>query len=177
MDDGRKPRFGLMLKATALNWSTPSGASIRLSGQKSGAMRTIIPKDFDFVKLGIGGLNNEFNQIFRRAFASRIYPTHLVEQMVSECVTQSVRIWPSLLVLICLSSLLALYWLVLQTRQGNSRSHCFSGINHATLTLSHFGCRPCLTAALTDLKHACWVTSYPCTARQPLSRSRSGLRC
>jgi hypothetical protein len=26
-------------------------------------MRTIIPKDFDFVKLGIGGLNNEFNQV------------------------------------------------------------------------------------------------------------------
>ncbi|KAG5179613.1 P-loop containing nucleoside triphosphate hydrolase protein [Tribonema minus] len=81
INDGRKPRFGLFLEATAINWSSPSGASLRLSGQKSGAMRTIIPKDFDFVKLGIGGLNNEFNQIFRRAFASRIYPTHLVEQM------------------------------------------------------------------------------------------------
>jgi hypothetical protein len=63
INDGRKPRFGLFLEATAINWSTPSSAGLRLAGQKSGAMRTIIPKDFDFVKLGIGGLNNEFNQV------------------------------------------------------------------------------------------------------------------
>lgn len=75
--------YGLFLNATGVNLSVPGGAagSIRLAGAASTGMRTIIPKDFDFVKLGIGGLNNEFNQIFRRAFASRIYPTHLVEQM------------------------------------------------------------------------------------------------
>lgn len=30
--------------------------------------------DFDFEKVGIGGLGKEFNEIFRRAFASRIFP-------------------------------------------------------------------------------------------------------
>ena len=37
--------------------------------------------DFDFEKLGIGGLDSEFNQIFRRAFASRIWPAHIIKQM------------------------------------------------------------------------------------------------
>ncbi|CAM9712090.1 unnamed protein product [Chrysoparadoxa australica] len=72
---------GLVLDATAINWNTASGSMVKLSGKKGGTMKTIIPKDFDFVKLGIGGLNNEFNQIFRRAFSSRIYPSHLIEQM------------------------------------------------------------------------------------------------
>ena len=35
----------------------------------------------DFEKLGIGGLDAEFNQIFRRAFASRIWPAHVIKQM------------------------------------------------------------------------------------------------
>jgi hypothetical protein len=32
-------------------------------------------------KLGIGGLTSEFNQIFRRAFASRVFPGHIVKQL------------------------------------------------------------------------------------------------
>ena len=34
-----------------------------------------------FAKLGIGGLGSEFDTIFRRAFASRIYPAHIIQQM------------------------------------------------------------------------------------------------
>lgn len=79
--NGRKLVFGILLTSTAVNWTSEPGASVKLDGQRSTGMRSILPKDFDFVKLGIGGLNNEFNQIFRRAFASRIYPAHLVEQM------------------------------------------------------------------------------------------------
>ena len=47
----------------------------------SGAANTIFLSDFDFEKLGIGGLDAEFNQIFRRAFASRIWPAHVIKQM------------------------------------------------------------------------------------------------
>ena len=36
--------------------------------------QSLFTSDFDFAKLGIGGLGNEFDTIFRRAFASRIYP-------------------------------------------------------------------------------------------------------
>jgi hypothetical protein len=31
--------------------------------------------------MGIGGLDNEFNEIFRRAFASRVFPPGLVEKL------------------------------------------------------------------------------------------------
>ena len=85
------------------------GAMVALAGANSGAPRdNIINPDFDFGrsldihshdhrcfrapywpifypiltgKLGIGGLGNEFNQIFRRAFASRVFPGHIVKQL------------------------------------------------------------------------------------------------
>jgi len=44
------------------------------------AFKSAIPQDLDFNKMGIGGLNNEFSTIFRRAFASRVSPPDLVEQ-------------------------------------------------------------------------------------------------
>lgn len=31
--------------------------------------------------MGIGGLDNEFNAIFRRAFASRVFPPEIIEQL------------------------------------------------------------------------------------------------
>lgn len=31
--------------------------------------------------MGIGGLDREFSDIFRRAFASRVFPPDIVEQM------------------------------------------------------------------------------------------------
>jgi len=38
-------------------------------------------KNWNFQELGIGGLNKEFNDLFRRAFASRLYPQSLVEKL------------------------------------------------------------------------------------------------
>lgn len=43
--------------------------------------QSIINPDWDFQKMGIGGLSNEFNAIFRRAFASRVFPPEIVEQL------------------------------------------------------------------------------------------------
>jgi hypothetical protein len=40
----------------------------------------IILKDFNFEKLGIGGLDKEFSDIFRRAFNSRRYPPAILQQ-------------------------------------------------------------------------------------------------
>ena len=42
---------------------------------------SIITPNFDFQKLGIGGLSDEFSDIFRRAFASRTYPPKLVKKL------------------------------------------------------------------------------------------------
>lgn len=43
--------------------------------------QSIINPDWDFQTMGIGGLSNEFNAIFRRAFASRVFPPEIVEQL------------------------------------------------------------------------------------------------
>lgn len=43
--------------------------------------KSIINPDWDFTKIGIGGLDKEFNTIFRRAFASRVFPTELIQQL------------------------------------------------------------------------------------------------
>lgn len=43
--------------------------------------QSIINPDWDFGKMGIGGLDKEFNAIFRRAFASRVFPPELIEQL------------------------------------------------------------------------------------------------
>jgi len=45
------------------------------------AYTSIINPDWDFNKMGIGGLDNEFSAIFRRAFASRVFPPDVVEQL------------------------------------------------------------------------------------------------
>ena len=45
------------------------------------AFQSIINPDWNFDKMGIGGLDNEFSAIFRRAFASRVFPPEVVEQL------------------------------------------------------------------------------------------------
>lgn len=43
--------------------------------------KSIINPDWDFNKMGIGGLDTEFNAIFRRAFASRVFSPEIIEQI------------------------------------------------------------------------------------------------
>ena len=45
------------------------------------AQNAIVQPDFKFETMGIGGLDTEFSTIFRRAFASRIFPPGLIERM------------------------------------------------------------------------------------------------
>lgn len=72
---------GQLLGQTTIQWSKPSGSQIKLSGQRAGGGSQIFQRNFDFEALGIGGLDAEFGTIFRRAFASRMYPSHIMEQM------------------------------------------------------------------------------------------------
>lgn len=44
-------------------------------------MQSIINPDWNFGKMGIGGLDDQFSAIFRRAFASRVFPPEVVEQL------------------------------------------------------------------------------------------------
>lgn len=77
---------GQFLSPTILTFGKAQGSNlVTLMGDKvaggAGGANTIFLSDFDFEKLGIGGLDAEFNQIFRRAFASRIWPAHVIKQM------------------------------------------------------------------------------------------------
>jgi len=82
-----KLRMGQLLQPTEIVFSRAEGCkSLVLTGEHiaeggGGGAQNIFLNDFDFEKLGIGGLDSEFNQIFRRAFSSRIWPAHIIKQM------------------------------------------------------------------------------------------------
>ncbi|MPC61279.1 Vesicle-fusing ATPase [Portunus trituberculatus] len=42
---------------------------------------SLFSADWDFHKMGIGGLDEEFIHILRRAFASRVFPPEVTEQL------------------------------------------------------------------------------------------------
>jgi vesicle-fusing ATPase len=74
---------GLLAPGAALSFEAPHGAGIKLAGGRGGAAPPAIfrHKEFNFEKLGIGGLDAQFEQIFRRAFASRIFPPAVLERL------------------------------------------------------------------------------------------------
>ncbi|TVY32970.1 Vesicular-fusion protein [Lachnellula occidentalis] len=68
--------------ATAMTFYKDAKSPIKLKGSsKRPAANSIIAPDFKFEDMGIGGLDNEFSSIFRRAFASRIFPPGLIEKL------------------------------------------------------------------------------------------------
>ena len=61
---------------------TAAGSGIKIAGQRNVvAPQLFRGKEFNFSKLGIGGLDTQFEQIFRRAFASRVFPPSVVERL------------------------------------------------------------------------------------------------
>lgn len=57
-----------------------SGINLKASARRPAA-NSILQPNFKFEDLGIGGLDAEFSTIFRKAFASRLFPPGLVQQM------------------------------------------------------------------------------------------------
>lgn len=76
-------RMGRLLADTAIQFEKAEGSSVNLVGTAKGKVvrQSIINPDWDFQRMGIGGLDTEFNAIFRRAFASRVFPPEVVEQL------------------------------------------------------------------------------------------------
>lgn len=52
-----------------------------LSLEESDERPPIFDPDWSFTDMGIGGLDLEFNHIFRRAFASRMFPPSVIDQL------------------------------------------------------------------------------------------------
>ncbi|XP_041029138.1 vesicle-fusing ATPase isoform X3 [Carcharodon carcharias] len=79
----QKIDLGLAIANSQVIFEKPDSSSLTLIGKsktKQGR-QSIINPDWNFEKMGIGGLDKEFSDIFRRAFASRVFPVDLVEQM------------------------------------------------------------------------------------------------
>ncbi|XP_069674509.1 vesicle-fusing ATPase 1 [Periplaneta americana] len=79
----KKTKMGRCLGDTIVQFEKAENSSLNLVGKAKGKVvrQSIINPDWDFQKMGIGGLDNEFNAIFRRAFASRVFPPEIVEQL------------------------------------------------------------------------------------------------
>ncbi|CAG2060766.1 unnamed protein product, partial [Timema podura] len=77
--------MGRCLGDTMVQFQKAESSSINLVGKAKGKQvrQSIINPDWDFQKMGIGGLDKEFNAIFRRAFASRVFPPEVVEQLAT----------------------------------------------------------------------------------------------
>ncbi|KAL2001113.1 hypothetical protein VTN02DRAFT_2218 [Thermoascus thermophilus] len=73
---------GILTRHTQINFFKDARTGINLkSSTRRPAANSIIQPDFKFENMGIGGLDAEFSTIFRRAFASRIFPPGLVEKL------------------------------------------------------------------------------------------------
>lgn len=73
---------GILTPETVINFFKDAKSPINLKGStKRPAANSVLRPDFKFEDMGIGGLDKEFSDIFRRAFASRIFPPGLVDQL------------------------------------------------------------------------------------------------
>ncbi|XP_030919478.1 vesicle-fusing ATPase [Geospiza fortis] len=79
----QKIEVGLVLGNSQVAFEKAENSSLNLIGKSKTKenRQSIINPDWNFEKMGIGGLDKEFSDIFRRAFASRVFPPEIVEQM------------------------------------------------------------------------------------------------
>lgn len=79
----KKTKMGRCLGDTVVQFEKADNSSLNLIGKAKGKVvrQSIINPDWDFQKMGIGGLDKEFSAIFRRAFASRVFPPEIVLQL------------------------------------------------------------------------------------------------
>jgi vesicle-fusing ATPase len=81
--DGNAPTkvsSGILASHTEIDFQQGSSGKLRVLSNKV-QQRSIFRPDFNFEELGIGGLKKEFGDIFRRAFAARVFPPHVVRDL------------------------------------------------------------------------------------------------
>ncbi|KAL8712589.1 MAG: hypothetical protein Q9220_003120 [cf. Caloplaca sp. 1 TL-2023] len=73
---------GILTRQSLMNFFKNSRSPINLrASNRRPAANAILQPNFKFEDMGIGGLDKEFSAIFRRAFASRIFPPGLIEKL------------------------------------------------------------------------------------------------
>lgn len=73
-------KCALLVQNTELVFAKAPGTDLRIKGSDF-ARKEVFRPDFNFEKMGIGGLDKEFSDIFRRAFASRVFPPAVIEKL------------------------------------------------------------------------------------------------
>ncbi|XP_019445668.1 PREDICTED: vesicle-fusing ATPase-like [Lupinus angustifolius] len=73
---------GMVSGDTYVVFETARDSGIKIVNQREAATSNIFKqKEFNLESLGIGGLSAEFADIFRRAFASRVFPPHVTSKL------------------------------------------------------------------------------------------------
>ncbi|GMH24284.1 hypothetical protein Nepgr_026127 [Nepenthes gracilis] len=73
---------GMISKETYIVFEASHSSGIKIVNQREAASSNIFrQKEFNLKSLGIGGLSAEFADIFRRAFASRVFPSHVTSKL------------------------------------------------------------------------------------------------
>merc|ERR1712000_56554 len=72
---------GLITKKTEISFIKAPNTTFKLKGAGRSGNNQIFRPDWNFENMGIGGLDSEFSEIFRRAFASRVFPQSVVSQL------------------------------------------------------------------------------------------------
>lgn len=60
---------------------TRNDKNIQIEDEDGGSGAALFKPNWDFSKMGIGGLDDQFATLFRRAFASRIFPPSIIKQL------------------------------------------------------------------------------------------------
>ena len=81
-EGGDSAERGQIMPKTGIFFTKKEGQKMQLSDAAGGGSETgNWMKELDFLSMGIGGLNKEFEVIFRRAFQSRIFPASFLKEM------------------------------------------------------------------------------------------------
>jgi vesicle-fusing ATPase len=73
---------GFLRENTAFIFTNTNSNPVKILGQKGYATTQLFKnKQINFEQLGIGGLDKQFEAIFRRAFASRVFPPSIVQRL------------------------------------------------------------------------------------------------
>ncbi|KIJ56942.1 hypothetical protein M422DRAFT_198294 [Sphaerobolus stellatus SS14] len=74
--------LGVVMDRTDVSFIKAPDSRIKIkSSSKKPPPNAILAPNFKFEDMGIGGLDSEFGTIFRRAFASRVFPPDLVQKL------------------------------------------------------------------------------------------------
>jgi vesicle-fusing ATPase len=83
-DGGRptpvSPLLAMLGAETSFLFVRARDANVRIRGSEN-RPRELFRADFNFERMGIGGLDKEFSDIFRRAFASRVFPPAVIQKL------------------------------------------------------------------------------------------------